>query len=209
MVPHCDSASNMWWYASYHTAYLCERLLAKVRLTLQNYNTYYSLLPVWSYIGMELWNEIWNKILVWSETWNGKFLIWNGNGTKKTASMEYGKIVFHSIPCTGCGKSTHCTIRMTSIQELHGKLCQMAAWINGREGPVALSQRFSLWRQILLTLGVLHVNLSRANKLLLLRELHRASISYFRCFVASRSDQSPASIKNAISASYQSYRQQS
>ena len=30
--------------------------------------------------------------------WNGRFLVWNGKGMEKIASMEYGKIVFHSIP---------------------------------------------------------------------------------------------------------------
>ena len=50
---------------------------------------------------MEVWNGIWKKILVWNGmwkkilVWNGRFLVWNG---KKIASMEYGKIVFHSIP---------------------------------------------------------------------------------------------------------------
>ena len=43
---------------------------------------------------MEVWNGIWKKILVW----NGRFLVWNEMEWKKIASMEYGKIVFHSIP---------------------------------------------------------------------------------------------------------------
>ena len=30
--------------------------------------------------------------------WNGRLLVWNGNGMEKIASIEYGKIVFHSIP---------------------------------------------------------------------------------------------------------------
>ena len=58
--------------ALYHTAYLCERLLAEVRLTLQKCNTNYALLPVY-YLGMEVWNRIWKKILVWNEIWNGRF----------------------------------------------------------------------------------------------------------------------------------------
>ena len=45
---------------------------------------------------MKVWHGIWKKILVWNGIWNGRFLVWNGNG-KKIASMEYGKIFFHSI----------------------------------------------------------------------------------------------------------------
>ena len=44
-----------------------------------------------------VWNGIWKKILVWNgmeDFWYGMELEWN-----KIASMEYGKIVFHSIPC--------------------------------------------------------------------------------------------------------------
>ena len=48
---------------------------------------YVALLPVQNFCGM----EVWKKILVW----NGKFLSMEW---KKIASMEYGKIVFHSIP---------------------------------------------------------------------------------------------------------------
>ena len=36
---------------------------------------------------------------VWNGIWNGRFLVWNGNRIKKIASMEYGKIVFHFLPC--------------------------------------------------------------------------------------------------------------
>ena len=47
---------------------------------------------------MEVWN---GRLLVWNEIWNGRLLVWNGNGMDmewtKIASMEYGKIVFHSI----------------------------------------------------------------------------------------------------------------
>ena len=58
---------------------------------------------------MEVWNGIWKKILVWKwnmeedfsmemeygmeDFWYGMEMEW-----KKVASMEYGKIVFHSIP---------------------------------------------------------------------------------------------------------------
>ena len=37
--------------------------------------------------GMDVWNGISKKILVWNE-----------NRMEKIASMEYGKIIFHSIP---------------------------------------------------------------------------------------------------------------
>ena len=47
-----------------------------------------ALLPVYTFFGMEVCNEIWKKILVWNEIWNGRLLVWNGNGTK-IARMEY------------------------------------------------------------------------------------------------------------------------
>ena len=55
---------------------------------------------------MEVWNGIWKKILVWNGIWK-KILVWNEMEDfrygmemewKKIASLEYGKIVFHSIP---------------------------------------------------------------------------------------------------------------
>ena len=55
---------------------------------------------------LEVWNGIWKKILVWNGIWK-EILVWNGMEDfwygmemewKKIASMEYGKIVFHSIP---------------------------------------------------------------------------------------------------------------
>ena len=42
MVALCDSASTMKCDALYHAAYFCQRLLAKVRLTLQKYITNYA-----------------------------------------------------------------------------------------------------------------------------------------------------------------------
>ena len=33
---------------------------------------------------MEVWNGIWKKILVW----NGRFLVWNGNGMEE--NFQYG-----------------------------------------------------------------------------------------------------------------------
>ena len=41
---------------------------------------------------------MWKKILVWNGIWNGRFLFGMEMKWKKVASMEYGKIVFHSIP---------------------------------------------------------------------------------------------------------------
>ena len=65
MVAHCDSASNIGWDALYHTAYLRERLLAKVRLTLQKYNAVQltrsflsKLILVWKYV-MEYGRKFW------------------------------------------------------------------------------------------------------------------------------------------------------
>ena len=57
MVAHCDCASSMGQDASYHTAYLREQLLAKVRLSLQNTlqitrSLRFELTLVWKY-GME------------------------------------------------------------------------------------------------------------------------------------------------------------
>ena len=53
---------------------------------------------------ISVWNAIWKKTLVW----NGRFLVWSGNGMKKNASMEYGKIVFHSIACPEEGTAFTC-----------------------------------------------------------------------------------------------------
>ena len=62
----------------YRTAYLQEQLPAEVRLTLQKCNANHALLPVKTYLGMEVWNGIWKKNLVWNGIWNGRFLVWNG-----------------------------------------------------------------------------------------------------------------------------------
>ena len=58
-----------------------------------------ALLPAYTFFGMEVWNEIWKKILVWNEIWNGTLLVWNGNRMDENCQMEYGKFVFHSILC--------------------------------------------------------------------------------------------------------------
>ena len=66
-----------------YAAYLCKRLLAKVCLTLQKYKLHVA-------AGLNL---PWYKSMEWNmeETFSMEW--------KKIASMEYGKIVFHSIPC--------------------------------------------------------------------------------------------------------------
>ena len=56
---------------------------------------------------MEIWNEIWKKILVWNKiwkeilVWNGIFLVWNGNEMEK--NCQYGiwknRFPFHTMPC--------------------------------------------------------------------------------------------------------------
>ena len=49
---------------------------------------------------MEVWNGIRKKILVWNGIWNGRFLVWNGNGTEENYQYGIWKIrhPFHSIP---------------------------------------------------------------------------------------------------------------
>ena len=80
-----------------YAAYLCKRLLGKVRLTLQKYSTNYTLLPVETYLGTEVWNGIWKEILVW----NGRFLVWNGRklpvwNMEKSSSIPYHVLVVGS-----------------------------------------------------------------------------------------------------------------
>ena len=94
MIGHCDSALNM-GYALHHTAHLRERLVAEVRLRLQKCNANSVLLLVSTYLGMEVWNGMWKKILVW----NGRFLVWNGNG--KEENFQYGiwknRLPYHTL----------------------------------------------------------------------------------------------------------------
>ena len=67
--------------------------------------------PVQNFFGMEVWNGIWKKILVWNGTWNGRFfgmewiwngrfLVWNGNGMEE--NCQYGiwknRLPFHTMP---------------------------------------------------------------------------------------------------------------
>ena len=42
-----------------------------------------ALLPVYTFFGMEVWNGIWKKFLVWNEIWIGRLLVWIGNGMDK------------------------------------------------------------------------------------------------------------------------------
>ena len=61
------------------------------------------LLPVYTFFGMEVWNGIWKKILVWNEISNGRLLVWNGN--EMDENCQYGiwkkssSIPFHAMPC--------------------------------------------------------------------------------------------------------------
>ena len=47
------------------------------------------------------WYEIWKKILVWKEKWNGRFLVWNRYGMEQ--NCQYGiwknRLPFHSLQC--------------------------------------------------------------------------------------------------------------
>ena len=60
-----------------------------------------ALLPVYTFFGMEVWNGIWKKILVWNEIWNGRLLVWNGNVMDE--NCYYGiwknRLPFHAMPC--------------------------------------------------------------------------------------------------------------
>ena len=56
-----------------------------------------ALLPVYTFFGIEVWNGIWKKILIW----NGRLLVWSGNGMDENCQYEIWKnrLPFHSIPC--------------------------------------------------------------------------------------------------------------
>ena len=68
---------------------------------MQSSKIYVALLPVYTFFGMEVWNGIWKKILVWNEKWNGRLLVWNGNGMDE--NRQYGiwknRLPFLVIPC--------------------------------------------------------------------------------------------------------------
>ena len=53
-----------------------------------------ALLPVYTLFGMEVWNGIWKKVLVWNEVWNGRLLVWN----ERKLPVWNMEISF-SIPC--------------------------------------------------------------------------------------------------------------
>ena len=84
-------------------AHLHERLLT----TLQRCKIYVALLPVQKFFGMEVWNGIWKKILIW----NGRFLVWNGNGMEENCQYGIWKnyLSFHSIPCPVCSSKCYQT----------------------------------------------------------------------------------------------------
>ena len=60
-----------------------------------------ALLPVYSFFGVEVWNGIWKKILVWNEIWNGRLLVWNGNVMDENCQYGIWKncLPFHAMPC--------------------------------------------------------------------------------------------------------------
>ena len=60
-----------------------------------------ALLPVYTFFGMEVWNGIWKKILVWNEIWNGRLLVWIGNGMDENCQYEMWKnrLPLYSMPC--------------------------------------------------------------------------------------------------------------
>ena len=60
-----------------------------------------ALLPAYTFFGMEVWNGIRKKILVWNEIWNGRLLVWNGNGMDQNCQYGIRKncLPFHAMPC--------------------------------------------------------------------------------------------------------------
>ena len=104
MVPQCDSASNMGWDASYHTAYLREQRFAKVRLNAVAKVQYklrvaFRLNLPW-YGSME-WNMEENFSMEWKIfsmewKWNGRKLpVWN---MEKSSSIPYHALTTQHNP---------------------------------------------------------------------------------------------------------------
>ena len=58
------------------------------------------LLPVYTFFGMEIWNGIWKKILVWNEICNGRLLVWNGNVMDENChyGIRKNRLPFHAMP---------------------------------------------------------------------------------------------------------------
>ena len=75
---------------------------------MQSSKIYVALFPVQNIFGMEVWNGIWKKILVW----NGRFLVWYGNGMEENCQYGIWKIIFHFIPCP----DYRCEHNSTSVQ---------------------------------------------------------------------------------------------
>ena len=52
---------------------------------------------------MEVWNGISKKILVWNGIWDGRFLVWNGNGMEENClyGIRKNRLPFHIMPCPG------------------------------------------------------------------------------------------------------------
>ena len=78
------------------------RAVAYNMAKMQSSETYVALLPVYTFFGMEVWNAIWKKILVCNEIWNGRFLVWNGNGMDENCQHGIWKnrLPFHTMPCS-------------------------------------------------------------------------------------------------------------
>ena len=47
-----------------------------------------ALLLVYTFFGMEVWNGIWKKFLIWNEIWNGRLFVWNGREASHAEVMQ-------------------------------------------------------------------------------------------------------------------------
>ena len=89
---------------------------------------------------MEVWNGIWKKILVGSGIWNGRFLVWNGNGMEE--NCQYGmwkyNFPFHTIPCPAF-KTRNETIRL-NVQLIDSVRfhCLRLKYCPGVDNPIIL-----------------------------------------------------------------------
>ena len=67
--------------SSYCYTHLC--LSEWLLTTLRRCKKLVALHPVKKFFGIEVWNGIRKKVLVWNGIWNGRFLVWNGNGMEE------------------------------------------------------------------------------------------------------------------------------
>ena len=63
---------------------------------MQSSKIYVALFPVKNIFGMDVWNGIWNKILVW----NGRFLAWNGRKLPVWNMEKSSSIPYHALLAT-------------------------------------------------------------------------------------------------------------